>query len=208
MSYGGLIFDCDGTLTDSMPVHYRAWKAAMDAIGIDFAEDRFYSMGGIPTAKIIQTLADEQSVEVDVDAAARDKERRFLQIADSVEAMPPILTIVDSLHGRIPMAVASGGSRISVGNQLKQIGRDKTFGVVVTAEDTEKHKPHPDVFLEAARQLGVPPDHCLVFEDSDLGVEAAGRAAMDCVLIDGDRRMWLIDAVSAAVWNNTPAAAT
>ena len=206
--YQGLIFDCDGTLTDSMPVHYHAWAAAMEAVGIDFPEDRFYQMGGIPTVKIIQTLAREQSVRLDIQAAAVDKEQRFLAIADDVVAMPPVLQIADRFRGRIPMAVASGGTRKSVGQQLRRIDRADWFAAVVTAEDTEKHKPNPDVFLEAAGQLNVPANRCLVFEDSHLGVEAAGRAAMDCVLIDREQKLWLIDAVAAATWNDSPTAVT
>jgi HAD superfamily hydrolase (TIGR01549 family) len=92
-----------------------------------------------------------------------------------------VVEIVRQNRGVKPIAVASGGFRAIIQRQLKQIEMHDWFDAVVTAEDTAKHKPEPDVFLEAARQLGTPPKHCIVFEDADLGVEAARRAGMNCI---------------------------
>jgi len=179
--YDALIFDCDGTLTDSMPLHYVAWRDTMAGYGIVFAEDRFYAMGGMPSEKIIEILAVEQGVSIDADRAAIEKEAVFESMMERLEMKAEICQIARDHVGKLPMAVASGGIRPIVDRQILQVGLDKVFDVIVTAEDTEKHKPEPDVFLKAAEQLKVDPSRCLVFEDSELGFTAAQRAGMDWV---------------------------
>ncbi|MDA8743510.1 HAD-IA family hydrolase [Rubripirellula amarantea] len=179
--YDGLIFDCDGTLSHSMPLHYIAWRDTMARYGIEFLEDRFYSMGGMPSEQIIAILSHEQNVSVPTDQAAAEKEAAF---ADQIFDLMPVTAIVEVVRqhvGRLPMSVASGGIRPIIDQQLQQIGLDSIFAAIVTAEDTERHKPEPDVFLEAARRLNIPPERCIVFEDSPLGFTAAFRAGMDCV---------------------------
>ena len=175
----GLIFDCDGTLADTMPAHHRAWVAMLQPHGIPFPEDRFYAMGGMPTAQIIRVLAADAGVTVhDVDAMVHTKERLFLQMLDAVQPIVPVVAIANAYRGALPMAVASGGYRDVVGRTLDRLQLRAWFQAMVTAEDTPRHKPEPDVFLEAARQLGVPPAACAVFEDTELGLEAARRAGM------------------------------
>jgi HAD superfamily hydrolase (TIGR01549 family) len=180
----GLIFDCDGTLTDSMPIHYRSWRATMARHGIEFAEDRFYALGGVPSQKIIEMLAAEACLTLDSAAVADEKERAFLELLCDLKPIPHILEIARENRGKVKMAVASGGVRPVIMAQLEHIGCADWFDAIVTAEDTERHKPEPDVFLEAARQLGVRADQCLVYEDSELGVEAAKRAGMRYVFIE------------------------
>lgn len=174
----GLIFDCDGTLTDSMPLHYIAWREVLGRHGISFDEDRFYSLGGMPTDKIIAMLAQETGARLDPLAVAHEKEQAFLDNMHLLEEIPAITQIVREQRGRLKMAVASGGFRNVIQRQLRQLGLSDYFDTVVTAEDTQRHKPEPDVFLEAARRLGVSPGRCRVYEDSDLGIEAARRAGM------------------------------
>jgi len=176
-----LIFDCDGTLTDSMPVHFVAWQLALGKHGIEFDEERFYLLAGSPSDKIIAMLAEEQGVRVDLAQVAQEKMDGFLQSIHLIEPIPAVIDVVRQHHGRLKMAVASGGRRQVVMSQLNQIGLENHFEVIVTAEDTERHKPHPDVFLEAARQLGVAAEACRVYEDADQGVEAARRAGMEWV---------------------------
>jgi HAD superfamily hydrolase (TIGR01509 family) len=173
-----LIFDCDGTLTDSMPLHYIAWREVLGRHGIAFDEDRFYSLGGMPTDKIIAMLAVESGLQLDALAVAHEKEQAFIDNIHLLDEIPAITKIVREQRGRLKMAVASGGFRNVVEQQLKQLGLTDWFDTVVSAEDTQRHKPEPDVFLEAARRLGVPPGRCRVYEDSDLGIEAARRAGM------------------------------
>ena len=177
----GLIFDCDGTLTDSMPLHYIAWREVLGRHGIAFDEDRFYSLGGMPTDKIIAMLAAETGKALDPFAVAHEKEQAFLDNMHLLEEIPAITGIVRQQRGRVKMAVASGGFRNVIQRQLQQLGLNDYFDAVVTAEDTQRHKPEPDVFLEAARRLGVAPGRCRVYEDSDLGIEAARRAGMTWV---------------------------
>lgn len=180
-TYLALIFDCDGTLTDSMPLHYVAWCRTLDRHGIDFPEDRFYAMGGVPTDKIIEILSHEQGIVADVVAVAAEKEREFLLTLGDVRPNPPVCEIARRHHGRIPMAVASGGIRSVVIKQLVKIEMHGHFDIIVAAEDTQRHKPEPDVFLEAAKRMAIPANRCLVFEDTDIGVTAARRAGMDFV---------------------------
>jgi HAD superfamily hydrolase (TIGR01509 family) len=182
-----LIFDCDGTLADTMPAHYKAWTGMLGRYDIPFPEPRFYAMGGMPTANIIRVLAKDAGVNVtDVDAMVREKEQAFLAHLDAVTVIKPVLSIAAAYRGKLPIAVASGGYRDTVTRTLEQLGIRNWFDAMVVAEDTPRHKPEPDVFLEAARRLKVSATGCVVFEDTDIGLEAARRAGMTSV----DVRSW------------------
>ena len=180
-THQALIFDCDGTLTDSMPLHYVAWQQTLQRYGIEFPEERFYALGGVPTDKIIRILCEEQGVSGDVVQIAAEKEAAFLLTLADVTANEPVCAIARQHHGKLPMAVASGGIRSVVIDQLVKIEMRDYFATVVAAEDTRRHKPEPDVFLEAARRLGVEPGGCVVFEDTDIGLLAARRAGREAV---------------------------
>lgn len=181
-----LIFDCDGTLTDSMPVHYQAWRATLDRYGVPFGLEQFYALAGMPSNRIIAQLGDEHGKPLDAETIAQEKEEAFLELLPSVLPVEKVVALARAQQGERPMAVASGGFRWVIDRQLSHLGIGDCFQAIVTAEDTKLHKPHPDVFLEAARQMGVEPAACLVFEDADLGVEAAQRAGMGCVDVRGD----------------------
>jgi HAD superfamily hydrolase (TIGR01509 family) len=184
----GLIFDCDGTLADTMPAHYKAWTAMLGNYGILFPEPRFYAMGGMPTASIIRVLAADAGVTVtDVDTMVHEKEQAFLTHLDAVALIEPVASIAAAYRGKLPIAVASGGYRDTITRTLDRLGIRDWFDAMVVAEDTPRHKPEPDVFLEAARRLGVIAAGCVVFEDTDIGLEAARRAGMTSV----DVREWL-----------------
>ena len=174
----GYIFDCDGTLTDSMPQHFIAWRTVMENHGIEFSEDRFYELAGMPTEKIIKILSMEQNVVIDPELASQEKELAFFKQIDQLRSIEPVVSKAQSLFGHYPISVASGGTRDSVLAQLKQIGIHELFPVIVTAEDTQRHKPEPDVFLKAAQLMNVEPHLCCVYEDSDLGIQAAKTAGM------------------------------
>jgi beta-phosphoglucomutase family hydrolase len=177
----GVIFDCDGTLVDSMPIHYLAWNETMRSVGLVFEEDRFYALGGMPTDRIIAMLAKEQNKDVDPKETALRKEAAFFEKMHLLEPIEIIVDVARKLRGSKPIAVASGGFRSVVQQQLNHVGILDWFDVLVCAEDTKRHKPEPDVFLESAKRLGIRPEKCLVFEDADLGVEAAKRAGMACL---------------------------
>ncbi|MFL5342832.1 MAG: HAD family hydrolase [Gemmataceae bacterium] len=177
----GLIFDCDGTLADTMPAHFRAWTAVTSRYGLTFPEQRFYELGGVPSHRIAALLAHEQGKTIDPDRLAREKEEAFLEHLPAIQPVAAVVALAKSAAGRLPMAVASGGFRPVITQVLRQLGILEIFQAIVTAEDTVRHKPEPDVFLEAAKRLGVEPKWCAVYEDTDIGLEAARRAGMAAI---------------------------
>jgi len=186
---GALIFDCDGTLADTMPAHYRAWAAMLAGHRLAFTEMQFYGLAGVPSHAIVRLLAAEQGVllaDGAVEEMVVDKEQRYVELIGDVHPIPEVLAIARRYRGELPMAVASGGERWVVHRTLEAIGLLDWFDAIVGAEDTERHKPEPDVFLEAARRLGAEPATCAVFEDSELGLEAGRRAGMTAL----DIRPW------------------
>ena len=180
-AYDALLFDCDGTLADTMPAHYRAWLHVTGAHGIAFDENRFYGLGGRPTRDILATLAREAGIELDLDHGVKQKEAAFLAQLDRVEAIDPVIDVVRRSRGRVPMAVVTGGYRSVCTRILEHVGIADAFDTLVASEDTSRHKPEPEPFLEAARRLGARPQRCVVWEDSDLGIEAARRAGMEWI---------------------------
>jgi beta-phosphoglucomutase-like phosphatase (HAD superfamily) len=184
--FDAFIFDCDGTLADTMPTHYRAWCMALGDHAHLFPEPFFYSLGGVPTARIIEILNEKHDLTLDIDALVEHKEALFESLSDLVEPIQGIVDIARSHFGRKPMAVASGGHRHIVTRTLRAIGVHELFEAVVCSEDYTRGKPFPDPFLEAARRLKVPPERCLVFEDTETGRTAAHAAGMGCVLVPRD----------------------
>ncbi|HET6281806.1 MAG TPA: HAD-IA family hydrolase [Polyangia bacterium] len=180
----GFIFDLDGTLADTMPVHYAAWTKIAARYGLSFPETRFYELGGVPTRRISQMLIADAGLTLDPEMVAREKEQAFsdsLQEPGIIRPIDAVVVIARQRHAEGPLAIASGGSRRLVQRTLELIGLADWFAAVVTAEDTVRHKPEPDVFLEAARRIDVPATACTVYEDTDLGLEAARRAGMAAV---------------------------
>lgn len=177
----GIIFDCDGTLADTMPIHYEAWCDALTKYDLSLTEDRFYDLGGWPTKAIIKLLAQETGRTLDVEAIAAYKEARFEARLDEVQPIQPVVQVVSEFRGKLPLAVATGATRDILYRVLQRIGLDGSFNAYVTSDDVPRHKPHPDVFLEAARRIGIEPGRCRVYEDTDPGVQAAERAGMQFV---------------------------
>ena len=177
------IFDCDGTLADTMPLHYQAWLQAVGRLGCDFPEDLFYSLGGVPAPGVVEFLNARYGLAMPVAATAEYKEALFLKMIPQVRPIPEVIEFMESLGGRFPLAVGSGGLKPIVLGILDALGIRQHFQAVVTYEDVVHGKPAPDTYLEAARQLGVDPVHCLVFEDTSLGIESAVAAGMQTVLV-------------------------
>ena len=177
----GLIFDCDGTLADTMPLHWRAWQTITSRHKIKFAEDRFYQLGGVPSRDILKMLGQEQGIALDHLALAREKEAEYLPLIAQVEPINTVVGIVRENHGKLPMAVASGGTHRIIEQVLSHLGIRHFFNAIVTSEDVVKQKPEPDIFLEAARLIGVPPQFCRGYEDTDLGMRAIRAAGMEAV---------------------------
>ncbi|PQO38404.1 HAD-IA family hydrolase [Blastopirellula marina] len=181
MQFEGLIFDLDGTLADTMPAHYLSWREITQKHGLKFSEDRFYSLGGVPTSRIFSLLADEQGVSLDPGACAIEKEETFISYLGEVGPIEPVLDVVRENYGKVPMAVATGAMHWVMERILNQLDIHHYFTAFVSSEDTVRHKPFPDVFLEAARRLGVPAEKCCVYEDAQLGIEAGQAAGMHVV---------------------------
>jgi len=181
MPIEALIFDCDGTLADSMPLHWRAWKQVTEKHGLHFPENRFYSLGGVPARDIAKLLSQEQGRQLDYVAVAREKEAAFEQLIPQIPLVGLIAKIARDNHGKLPMAVASGGSRRVVTETLDHLGIAHLFQAVVVSEDVARQKPAPDIYLEAARRLGIAPENCRAYEDTDLGLVAIRAAGMEAV---------------------------
>lgn len=181
MQIKGLIFDCDGTLADTMPLHWRAWNTVTSKHKLHFPEERFYAMGGVPSRDILKLLREEQGLEIDPLAVAREKEEEYLRIMHECTPIHEVVEIARAHHGKIPMAVASGGIQHIICGVLENLQIRHLFDAVVTSEMVKNQKPAPDIFLEAARRIGVEPCLCRAYEDTDLGMTAIRAAGMEAV---------------------------
>lgn len=174
----GLIFDCDGTLVDSMPLHMKAWEEAVHLFGANFDPEFFFSKKGMRSKDIVAQFSLQSGKPLNGADVVRLKDNIFLQHIADVMPVPIVVDVVRRYHKILPMAVASGGGREIVERELQVTGIVNFFDVILTADDPFKPKPFPDLFLEAARKIGVQPSLCQVFEDGDLGLQAAENAGM------------------------------
>ncbi|MEV6342615.1 HAD family phosphatase [Actinoplanes sp. NPDC051851] len=177
------LFDCDGTITDSMPLHYRAWLGALAEYECEFPEELFYAWGGRLVTDIIADLNEQQGLSMPVAGVAERREALFQEGFPGMRAVPEVLEHIHDAHERLPFAVVSGSTRESVTASLTAVGLLDRFPVLVCAEDYAKPKPDPEPYLTGARLLGVDPARCLVFEDTELGVQAAEAAGMAAVRV-------------------------
>jgi len=182
-TFRAYLFDCDGTIVDSMPLHYIAWKTALAEHGCVYEEKLFYAWGGRPIREIIRLLNEAQGLNMPIEEVAEKKEAIYLSLLPQLKAIPEVIEHIDAQHGRIPLAVVSGSRRDSVTGSLGALGLLDKFETLVCAEDYKHGKPAPDAFLLAAERLGIPASECLVFEDTELGIEAATAAGMASVKV-------------------------
>jgi HAD superfamily hydrolase (TIGR01509 family) len=182
-NFGAYLFDCDGTIVDSMPLHYLAWRKVLADHGCDFNEKLFYAWGGMPTAEIVATLNTRHGLQMAVEAVCDEKENLYYEMLPQLKAVPEVLEHIEEQHGRIPFAVVSGGTRESVLKSLTILGLAERFQTLVCAGEYVKGKPDPEPFLLAAERLGVRARDCLVFEDTEMGIAAAKAAGMDWVKV-------------------------
>jgi HAD superfamily hydrolase (TIGR01509 family) len=181
--YAGYIFDCDGTLADSMPVHYRAWASTVEKHGGQIPEDLFYALGGWPSRKMVVHLNELFGTALDPDIVADEKERFYVDSILTIQPIPEVVAFAREVATFAKVSVASGGVLPVVTQTLKAIGLEDLFSVIVTSEQVKHGKPAPDMFLEAARRMSVAPGDCLVLEDSPAGFEAAKAAGMDYAIV-------------------------
>ncbi|MEQ8211931.1 MAG: HAD family phosphatase [Lacipirellulaceae bacterium] len=173
-----LLFDCDGTLADTMPFHVLAWQEQFAEHGIELPQSFIDERAGMPTVQIVLDANQHYGVDFDPEKFTAEKEARFETRLSEVLPIEPVLEIARETHGKLPMAVVSGGVAPIVNKTLKHIKADHLFPVVVTATDPVAPKPSPEIFLEAARRLEVDPAKCHVYEDGDSGITAAKAAGM------------------------------
>ena len=174
----GLIFDCDGTLVDSMPLHWEAWRKAIEVKGENWDPDFFSFTKGMPEESIVSLYNEKFGRDLDPVDTVRIKHDFFRSQSGRLKAIQEVLDVVERYRNSLPMAVASGGARENVMLELEILGIRECFQVILTADDDVRPKPAPDIFLEAAKGLKVSPEHCQVFEDGDLGLQAARSAGM------------------------------
>jgi HAD superfamily hydrolase (TIGR01509 family) len=187
-SYQAYLFDCDGTIADSMPLHYAAWNRALGEWSCAFDEDSFYNWAGKPPSEIISLLNKRAGLNMPVSTVAERKEQLYYEMLPQLKPVAEVLEHIEAQAGRIPYAVVSGSRRESVIASLTTLGLLENFAAIVCEGDYLNSKPHPEPFLLAASRLGVPPERCLVFEDSDLGIQAATAAGMASVKIQRSSR--------------------
>lgn len=182
-AFGAYLFDCDGTIVDSMPLHYLAWKKALGEWGCDFSEQLFYAWGGMPVAEVISTLNQERGLKMPVEEVGHRKENLYYDLLPQLKAVPEVVEHIDAQYGRIPFGVVSGSTRESVVASLKVVNLLDKFQTMACAGEYKKSKPDPEAFLMAAANLHVKPEACLVFEDTEMGIQAAKAAGMAWVKV-------------------------
>jgi beta-phosphoglucomutase-like phosphatase (HAD superfamily) len=186
--YDGFIFDCDGTLADTMPLHYRAWSETLASkLGrpSDFTESMFYRFGGMPARQILERLNRDYGYNLPVEQTAHEKEMRFVELLPGIGPIQEVIDVLDRLGPDAKVAVASGGFSEIVRETLLflglAVGPKEKIKFLVGSDQVTHGKPHPELFLRAAELLGVEPKRCLVFEDAEPGFVAAKAAGMDYI---------------------------
>ena len=182
-----LLFDCDGTLVDTMPLHWQAWLEGLHELGIEVSQEFIATFRGATVEDILAAVSKATGRKIDVAAFVPRKQGRFRELLPGVQEIVLVADIVRAHHGKLPMAVVSGGCCRNVMASLEATGLARYFPVVITSDDPFPGKPAPDILLEAARRLGVAPALCQVFEDGDLGLDAARAAGM----LATDVRPWV-----------------
>lgn len=185
--FEGYVFDCDGTLVDSMPLHFVAWVESFRRHNAPYAdaftEEFFYTQAGISEVDTVKSLNAQYGAEVDPHSVMRVKMEIFYERLPEIKEVGPVAEIARQLHGNKPIAVASGSEEETVRKCLAATGLLPLFDVIITPKDVKRGKPAPDMFLLAAERLGVNPARCLVFEDGQSGIQGARAAGMDVVFV-------------------------
>ena len=181
----GIIFDLDGTLADTMPIHYKACQLACREYGVEFPYDFFIEKAGIPTLKVFELFVNTYDHKnIDGVVLGKQKEKLFLDLLSTTQAISAAETLLIQNLGKRKIAIGSGGQKISVVKTLKAIGHLEHIDVIVSADDVTHHKPAPDTFLDCAKKLNLLPNECIVLEDAELGFEAAKQAGMEFIDIN------------------------
>lgn len=178
-----LIFDLDGTLADTMPVHFRAYQHILKDYGVDFSPEIFASLAGIPAVGTIAKVNEIYGTNMDPEKVGHFKESEYEKIMHQMKPITPVIDLLKEYHGKLPMAVGTGGYHRLAWKTMEILGLDKYIDILVSADDVKNPKPHPDTFLRCAELMGVSPADCQVFEDGEPGMQAARAAGMIATLV-------------------------
>lgn len=173
-----LIFDIDGTVIDTMPIHFKSWQTVAQNYGFEYPEQLFLKYAGMSTGSIVARLNTEQRLALDPEEIIKTKNATYLKLAVQIKPIRPVLRIVTEHHGKLPMALGTGECRSVATVNIQAAGLEKYFQIMVTADEVTHPKPDPETFIKCAELMRVDPKDCQVFEDGDLGLEAARRAGM------------------------------
>jgi HAD superfamily hydrolase (TIGR01509 family) len=179
--YAALIFDCDGTIADTLPVHFKTWTAAFQPFGAELPELWYRERTGLTASEFIQAFNQTFGYTLDEQAIELKRQQHFYDLIHQVQEVQEVAAIARTHYGKVPMAIASNGQRLVVERTIEAIHLRPLFDTIVTLEDVAAGKPAPDLFLLAAQRMGVAPHDCIVYEDSDGGLEAARRAGMQSI---------------------------
>lgn len=180
-----LIFDLDGTLADTMPVHFWAYKNILSEYGIDFTPELFATLAGIPAVDTIRKLNELFGTKMNPEEIGHFKEAEYEKIMHKMKPVEPVVELMKEYHGKLPMAVGTGGYKRLAWKTMRILGLDNYFDILVSSDDISHPKPHPETFLKCAELLGVEPEFCQVFEDGEPGIRAASAAGMMATLVTG-----------------------
>ena len=173
-----LIFDLDGTLVDSMPLHYEAWKEVCAMKELDFSEEEFYSLAGVPSDRIFEIINERHGTDFDPKADSKLKEETYLKKIDKLKLVAPVFALAKENFGKLPMSIGTGSPGKHSWEAVRTLGLDAYFDILVSKNDVEKGKPDPETFLKCAEAMNMEPQFCQVFEDGDPGLQAAASAGM------------------------------
>jgi len=173
-----LIFDLDGTLVDSMPLHYEAWKEVCAMKGLDFSEEEFYSLAGVPSDRIFEIINERHGTDFEPATDSLFKEETYLKKIHKLKPVEPVFALAKDYHGKLPMSIGTGSPGQHSWKAVKELGLDKYFDILISKNDVKEGKPNPETFLKCAEAMNIEPQFCQVFEDGDPGLKAAKTAGM------------------------------
>lgn len=182
--YSTIVFDMDGTLIDSMGAHIKAWQLTCEFFGYPFDAAYMHGLGGVPTRQTVVLLNEQFQMDLSPDEVAKKKREHWLSLDDKPSVIEQTCAVLKHYHGTLKMGIGTGAERPHALDLLEKTGLDKFVSTLVTASDVNHGKPHPETFLTVAQLLGSEPSQCVVFEDTQIGFEAATRAGMDCILVN------------------------
>ena len=181
--YKGIVFDMDGTLIDSMGAHNIAWRHACEKYAYPFDEQYIHNLGGVPTRDIVILLNKKHGLSHDPDAVTETKNLAFLELKDSPTIIEDTFQVIQRYKGKLKMGVGTGSQRNNAIQMLNDTGLLEHLETVVTASDVTHGKPHGETFITVATNMGLQPNECVVFEDTEVGRQAAQNAGMDCIMV-------------------------